>query len=1814
MTIRRLAILLVLAVCVVIVPRPLQAQVCTQEIEPNDQPPQATPLAGAGCISAEIGDNDQDLYAWSVTDADAQRSWEFALQGTPTGLTGMQVLRVEFADNGVDVLASTKLFEMSTVNGESVQSGPLLFSPGVYYLGLSAADGRGAYQLDLQPGAALPAMSDAGSSAETPSPLSAGAGETTLQASGDLQGQDDYFSWTLSESDASQRWRITAQLPLGENGYIYLFNAAGNQLTYQEVDERGLANMPSLGLSPGTYLLRLSSGRDYSTAYLVAIQPDGERSPTYEEEPNGDASLAWPLDPTQMMEGAFPTGHYDIDFFKFSVDAEFAARQWQLTTSPSIEADFELCLLDSATTQLQCREGVAPLLPDLALTPGDYYVTFRNRDRTAADYTIQFEEIGDIAQERELEPNDGIAQASLLGAENAVRGRFSGSEDDFYRFSVSGEPQLWRVQVSGSGINTLAFLEIDGREPSRVDVSDSTRARLDDLYLLPGDHFLRVRGVDGEYTVRVIPIGPPAAVVAMPSLPLDGVNAVNITSGQTSNATTTDQAANAETTTGITEREPNDAVDRAERLPFDTPRSGRLSSQSDRDVYRFYLAGNEHVRLIVVQPADGRLQVDLDNLFFNALRQDGSPIIYESVMGPGDHIVNIDASQPSDDIYYLLLQRLSPIDFPFDLEPANNEFKDAPLLPPTLTVSGAVNNSEDYRDWVRLPALERASVITVTITPTMALDVRSDNDTFYAQTQDADAGVYSFALPAQDLVGIGVSGDGAYTMSVAFADGPRGQPAPKPLPVTLSLTAATGAISAFWEQGQRIDLTLTLTNTGSSELNLALAAVTTDFAWQPSPWPSGEGEIRLEAGETRSIPLPLKILPNVSDALAARVAVRVTDGTGAFATTTLDLPAACAVLPVNPDSGWTTAGALRGGLNVAWSGFGSAPVSSDSSNNSDAAKTLFDEISTPAYGWRGQQGERVTVDLAGEEPAPVAGVILNSFGRSAPEEQLRHFEVLLSQDGVTFELAYAGELTENTVDQSFAFSQPIPARFAQLHMVDNWRGEGEIGLGEFKVIARKEYRPPTTFNLLDPAHGGHVVSGAPLLSNLQEIVTTADEQPGAYADDPPQPAEWVVGFHHNRAAQITALHWRNWDNGTPERRFTNVAVEVSTESPVGPWQPVTTWTLDPALVTTQTLTLNAPVWARFVRFVAQPPGAERVYEYPDTLAIDEQPIDASYRSILAEWGGYRPQAIYEEIQSIHPLASRVNEVEPNDERKQAQLLAAGQPVLGTVVIDGDQDWFKLEVPADANTLSVTLSGEPLVSVDYQLLDSSGQALTHTAEITAGVLKLNAAVTPGVYFLGVLDPRRSIVFTWDTSGSVGPYLPQIYQSMATFTQGIDPQFQEVQLIPFGDPGPLLLEDFSGDPLQVQQAFNDYPRAESSSSAERNLLAASDSLAPRKGLRGIVLMTDAESSSYEETDALWQSLAAVRPRIFSFEISSGGNPDSQDLMQDWAAVNHGHYDNLSTTGEFEQGFARATCLLRRPTPYGVTVTYSSEALPPPTPEPTPTPLATPTPAAPGALHVVGQLTAAGEPARVVGGGVVELILDASGSMLQQIDGKTKIAIARDVLTNLTSNVLPAGAQIALRVFGHKEAGSCRTDLEIPLQPLDVTAVNQIIAGINAMNLAKTPIADSLRLVAEDLANTTGQKVVILVTDGEETCDGDPEQEIRALREQGIDVRINIVGFDVDDAGLKTTFQRWAAEGGGNYFNASNAAELDSAVTNALSAPFRLLDANGTEIAVGVVNGDPIPAPAGTYTVEVLTTPIRQLPVTVNSGETVTVEMEP
>ncbi len=64
-----------------------------------------------------------------------------------------------------------------------------------------------------------------------------------------------------------------------------------------------------------------------------------------------------------------------------------------------------------------------------------------------------------------------------------------------------------------------------------------------------------------------------------------------------------------------------------------------------------------------------------------------------------------------------------------------------------------------------------------------------------------------------------------------------------------------------------------------------------------------------------------------------------------------------------------------------------------------------------------------------------------------------------------------------------------------------------------------------------------------------------------------------------------------------------------------------------------------------------------------------------------------------------------------------------------------------------------------------------------------------------------------------------------------------------------------------------------------------------------------------------------------------------------------------------------------------------------------------------------------------------------------------------------------------------------------------------------------------------------------MVVLVTDGQETCKGDPAEEVQRLSALGLEATINIVGLALDDEELKASMEGWAELGGGTFFDAQD-----------------------------------------------------------------------
>ncbi len=264
-------------------------------------------------------------------------------------------------------------------------------------------------------------------------------------------------------------------------------------------------------------------------------------------------------------------------------------------------------------------------------------------------------------------------------------------------------------------------------------------------------------------------------------------------------------------------------------------------------------------------------------------------------------------------------------------------------------------------------------------------------------------------------------------------------------------------------------------------------------------------------------------------------------------------------------------------------------------------------------------------------------------------------------------------------------------------------------------------------------------------------------------------------------------------------------------------------------------------------------------------------------------------------------------------------------------------------------------------------------------------------------------------------------------------------------------------------------------------------------------------------------------------------------------------------------------------------------------------------------------------------------VLLILDASGSMNAKLpNGETRIEVARRAVKGVAS-LIPAQAQLSLRLYGAQSAASqknCQdTNLAVPFGPANASggAIATTVDGAKAQGY--TPIAYSLGQAANDFPADAKERVIVLVSDGKETCQGDPAVAAKALAGKGITV--HTVGFIVDTA-ARGQLQAIARATGGSYFDAPVGPELPDTLKSALNAckktvvtlplkpqPGKLRTTSATWLTshavlnaetgqqVGSFNSShlEVPLPAGIY--EVKFGPASWKGIEVRPGETTTIE---
>ena len=1720
---------------------------------------------------------DQDAWLWTISDEDATKFWTLELQGVPGRLTIADIGQVRYDAEG-ELAGFDRMLKIGSRDGaQPAVFERLLFEPGRYLIGIARSGGGSAFR------PALDSMSfgDSGRDPEAPSttatdayrlivrpdervPESSGTSPTSRSTAKLLDANSEistfieseaaiWYRFDIAEDEATTLWDIVVRVPIGRTVEATLRDASGAKLVSVRSDVKGRLVMPSISRPAGPSFLDvrpiLSSAEAPGFVTLVTVSESGKRVAGEESEPNDRWALANRAGSQDCCTGEL-SGRSDDDYFSYTVEESENLRAL-VVENPSGQS-MTACLLDARGRNIQCRESTNTIrLSKLSLSAGEYGVKVTGRN-AGTNYSIALESETPAESGHEVEPNDAMAMAIGTPDNNRIRGSFDSKEDvDFYRFTLSGDPQLWRIQAIGDGIGRLTYHDVTGTQKQSITSGrGQRRLLLDNLFLFPGTHLLSVAGSSaGDYTLLARPLGQPHP---------------------------------------DHELEPNDDASRRMPLRIGQTRIGLLSDPRDIDQYRFHLAGWDHIRVTATPPVDGQLAAKLylnNDLLLGAARDTVGTIELEGRFPPGDYQLVLEPLIPSDAEYTLSLKRVDAVECVADCEPNNNPVLANPM-PRGGVITGIVGNWDDD-DWFALPATlsDQPAAVRVESDEHVSVRLYDHRMNRIEVTEDRAASTYQGTLLAGQMMYLQISSARAQPYKLTLLTGDETEPpvVSANLNASASVTLDANTVAAYAPFGQRVTGDFAVTNNSGDALELTLDGSTSDIAWQIE---LDRAEVALPPGATGSIGLVVATPVDARADKPVRISVRAQTEDRAHIGAFADIAVHADAELVSPIRSWRIPVSLQGGLDVAHHRYG-ATLTANPAPRGDTKgqlEALIDGLSANGHGAsfdvRRDAPLSLTVDLPGDDLIPVVGFGLNPLSRNSLNFAPALAELQLSTDGTTFYTVATTSVLPVGVDQYIALNRPVPATHARLFLEGAWTGEigRRLTLGEVKVVAQPGYAPVgiSQQNIAHPDNGGHVVWSDPPIGARWDIgVLTEAEDVSDYQVLEQQRPEWVIGFHHNRAAEIERITWR--ESADENVKLTDLTVSVSLDSPVGPWQSVAEWN---RADTSDELILDEPTWARFVRFSAPATGELRDIDPPEFLAVYERSTGNEYRSVLSEWGFRNQSAWFEATQPLHTLEQRAGRA--NLSAASADPLRVGSVEVGSVRLGESSHWYHPVIPDGHNTMRIFLVGAPTVRSELVLRDTAGtpiplHKLPYESTLERHVYE--AYIESGrAPVLEVREPPRSVLFLWDTSGSVAALRPMIVNSVTSYAEDLVPGQDMANLQPFGSGGPIL-DKWYGEPYLMQMILNDYRSESDNSAAENNQRTAAKALANRPGTKAIMLITDAETP---REPRVWEEFRRVQPRVFTLNV--GEQEQSQDLMQDWASVNDGHYAFIQQEGDMEIAFERASAMLRKPAAYSLSMTTEQRE-----------------PPGPGYVRVV---SGGGGPAR----GAVELILDASGSMLQRMEGRRRIDIAKEVLTSAIRDRIPQGTPTALRVFGHQTPNACETDLEIPLEPLEPQSVINKIARIQAKNLARTPIAGSLSAVSRDLKGSVGPSLVVLVTDGEETCDGNPVAAITELAASGIDLNLNIVGFAIDDKQTADEFEMWATLGGGRYLAAHDAESLTDSIADALATPYAVLDSDGSVVAQGQIDGRPVEVTPGKYRVIVDSNPADALSADVVSGKTV------
>jgi len=154
-------------------------------------------------------------------------------------------------------------------------------------------------------------------------------------------------------------------------------------------------------------------------------------------------------------------------------------------------------------------------------------------------------------------------------------------------------------------------------------------------------------------------------------------------------------------------------------------------------------------------------------------------------------------------------------------------------------------------------------------------------------------------------------------------------------------------------------------------------------------------------------------------------------------------------------------------------------------------------------------------------------------------------------------------------------------------------------------------------------------------------------------------------------------------------------------------------------------------------------------------------------------------------------------------------------------------------------------------------------------------------------------------------------------------------------------------------------------------------------------------------------------------------------------------------------------------------------------------------------------------------------IEMVVDSSGSMGQVLgENKTKMFFLKKITARYFTDQWKEEAKTAMRVYGSREKGNCEDNhLTIGFGERVLSRIETAVGKMEPVGM--TPLFKSVKMASDDLKSYEGPKRIVVFTDGEDTCGGDPckiAAEIKSNPNLDLKIYVVAIGFKPDDPNFK------------------------------------------------------------------------------------------